>query len=150
MTVGIPPDYSDISINPRFCDLGAGDVRLSASSPLLDDPNCGLIGALGQGCGATTEVDEVLAGKSEALHAWPVPSQGAVRFSLPQATEPTEIEVYDVTGARRWQESVPAGAKDLTWNRRDSGGRSVAPGVYFARVRRGGAEVARVRVVLTD
>jgi hypothetical protein len=46
----------NISVDPFFCDLAHGDFSLAADSPCLpgNHPtgyNCGLIGALGQGCG---------------------------------------------------------------------------------------------------
>jgi hypothetical protein len=39
-----------------FCDVDSGDVRLRSTSPLLADPFCGQIGALGVGCGVTATV----------------------------------------------------------------------------------------------
>jgi hypothetical protein len=43
----------NISKNPMFCDLAAGDLRLAGGSPCLNDPTCGRIGAHGQGCDQT-------------------------------------------------------------------------------------------------
>jgi hypothetical protein len=48
-------------LNPLFCDpqgcllapTTSGDYSLAANSPCLDAPGCGLMGALGEGCGAT-------------------------------------------------------------------------------------------------
>jgi hypothetical protein len=50
---GIAPSQNDLALDPRFCDVVGDDVRLAANSPLLDAPGCGLIGALGQGCGTS-------------------------------------------------------------------------------------------------
>jgi hypothetical protein len=49
------PGPSDLTIDPQFCDLANNDVHLMATSPLVDAPACGQIGALGVGigCGAT-------------------------------------------------------------------------------------------------
>jgi len=146
-TVGVPSNYSDISVNPRFCDLGASDVHLSATSPLLADPNCGLIGALGQGCGTTTEVPE--ADNEATFHVWPIPARGAVSFVIPTSTGTAKVEVFDVSGARRWESTIPAGATRVEWDRREGSGQLVAPGIYFARLRRQGVEVARARMILT-
>jgi hypothetical protein len=46
----------NFSADPLFCDPSAGDFRLQSDSPCLpgNHPlgwNCGLVGALGQGCG---------------------------------------------------------------------------------------------------
>ena len=50
---GLDPSPQDLAVDPGFCDVANGDVRLTADSPLLDAPGCGLIGARGQG-GAST------------------------------------------------------------------------------------------------
>ena len=44
----------NISLNPRFCDLGGGDFQLAANSPCLPAGNgCGVrMGAFGEGCDA--------------------------------------------------------------------------------------------------
>jgi hypothetical protein len=51
--VGIPLAPTDREVDPLFCDPGAYDLTLRTGSPCLpQDPlGCGLIGALGQGCG---------------------------------------------------------------------------------------------------
>lgn len=49
----------NFSANPRFCNLPGGDVSLAADSPCLAAPGCGLVGAVGQGCAATTSVEEL-------------------------------------------------------------------------------------------
>lgn len=45
---------NDRVVDPWFCDPGAGDFTLNAASPCLPENSgpCGLIGALGQGCGS--------------------------------------------------------------------------------------------------
>jgi formylglycine-generating enzyme required for sulfatase activity/chitodextrinase len=50
----------NFDLNPLFCDPVNGDYKLHAESPCLpgnhpDDYDCGLIGALGHGCGAVSE-----------------------------------------------------------------------------------------------
>ncbi len=51
---GAEPSASDLAVDPLFCDAARDDVHLSAGSPLLDAPTCGLIGALGRGCDMPT------------------------------------------------------------------------------------------------
>jgi hypothetical protein len=51
---GPPPDPSNQSADPLFCDLAHLDLRLDQSSPCAppqSPPGCGLIGAFGVGCG---------------------------------------------------------------------------------------------------
>jgi predicted outer membrane repeat protein len=48
----------NFSADPRFCDRPGGDYTLESGSPCLDAPGCGPVGALGQGCGGSTAVEE--------------------------------------------------------------------------------------------
>jgi parallel beta-helix repeat protein len=50
---GRPPASGDFSEDPLFCDATKGDFRVRDTSPLLDRPGCGQVGALGVGCGVT-------------------------------------------------------------------------------------------------
>jgi len=50
---GVMADSTDQSVDPLFCNVEGGDVRLDGSSPLLGVFGCGQIGALGVGCGVT-------------------------------------------------------------------------------------------------
>jgi hypothetical protein len=43
----------NISADPLFCDRGAGDYTLNSTSPCVDNPGQGQIGASGVGCGPT-------------------------------------------------------------------------------------------------
>jgi hypothetical protein len=67
--VGIPLSPTDREIDPQFCDAGVYDLTLRTGSPCLpDDPlGCGLIGALGQGCG-TVSVDSKSWGQIKGLY----------------------------------------------------------------------------------
>jgi len=60
---GSSPDETgmngNLSLDPLFCDPGVRDLTLHAGSPCLagqhpDGVDCGLIGALGQGCGTVS------------------------------------------------------------------------------------------------
>jgi hypothetical protein len=84
------------------------------------------------------------------FRAWPVPARGAIAFEIPPSAGATTVEVFDVTGARRWQADLPTGATRIEWDRHDGNGRTAASGVYFARLRRGGLESAAVRLVLAE
>jgi hypothetical protein len=71
----------------------------------------------------------------------------SLAFTLAQA-EPVSLEVYDFSGrlvrslVRSWLEPGP---RRVEWDGRDNGGRRMAPGVYFARLRtRAGTQEARL------
>jgi hypothetical protein len=76
------------------------------------------------------------------VSAAPNPATAAMSFAveLPVAAEAT-IEVHDLSGRRvasLARGRLAAGRTTLAWDGRGAGGRNVAPGVYFARVRAGG------------
>ena len=50
---GRPLSGEDVSMDPQFCDVESSNFHLDSSSPLVDWPGCGQIGALGVGCGKT-------------------------------------------------------------------------------------------------
>lgn len=93
-----------------------------------------------------------LSGAAAALQltgANPFPSQAQIRFSL-RETAQAKLSVVDVQGRQvRVLRDGPAaaGAHDVTWDARDSAGRSVASGVYFVRLETGG-EAHTVRATL--
>jgi hypothetical protein len=77
----------------------------------------------------------------------PNPAQGScvVSFSIERPGRAT-VEVVDVTGrsvATVLDGPVPAGAFEVTWDGRTAGGRPVASGVYFLRVRAGDLQDSR-------
>lgn len=70
----------------------------------------------------------------------PVPSpfryQAAINYNLPSAGG-ASLGVYDLTGKlvkTLVSGNLPAGTGEVTWNRTDDAGRSVAPGVYLCRL----------------
>jgi hypothetical protein len=54
--IGITPSPTDRIVDPLFCDAPDGDLSLQAGSSCLpaNSPGCGLVGALGEGCGAVS------------------------------------------------------------------------------------------------
>jgi hypothetical protein len=55
----------------------------------------------------------------------------------------TDVEVFDVAGRRvgaPYRGQLPGGSHEIVWNGHGSGGRELAQGVYFVRVRSGGEE----------
>jgi hypothetical protein len=74
-----------------------------------------------------------------------------LRLTLPRGAR-AEVALFDLAGRRVRTLSdgaLAAGAHALVWDGRDAGGRTVAPGVYFARAR-AGAETAIRRLVVVQ
>jgi hypothetical protein len=141
-TAGVAPGVSDLAVDPQFCDLAQDDVHLSAGSPLLDAAGCGQIGALGQGCSVAVSVGPEETDGELRLEIHPRPTRGGVTFAWTNSMEPTRIEVFDVTGARRWSTTAAPGAARMDWGLKDAVGRRLPPGVYLARVKQGGRVVS--------
>jgi parallel beta-helix repeat protein len=147
-TSGVLPGPTDLAVDPLFCDLSADDVHLSAGSPLLDASGCGLIGALGQGCLGPAGVSPPSESLVRAFTVSPNPSRGAVHFSWASSDRPERLDVYDVTGARRWSSSITAGASALQWPSIDREGAQLPAGIYYARLTsRGTSATARFVLV---
>jgi hypothetical protein len=145
-TSGVSPGPTDLAVDPQFCDTFFGNVQLMSTSPLLDAPGCGLIGALGLGCVVDTGADDPgtpVAG----LRVSPVPARGAIRFAWRPSSEQGRLVVYDLSGARRWSTPVASGEQRVTWDGVDAKGRPLAPGLYWARLERG-AEIHTERLVI--
>lgn len=84
-----------------------------------------------------------------ALSLAPNPTRtgGTFAFRL-GGTGRVTLELYDASGRRRLLHALEHGTNDvIQWDGRDSRGRAFAPGVYFARVRRGALD-ATSRVVV--
>jgi predicted outer membrane repeat protein len=65
---GFELDPTDRIVDPLFCDAEAGDLTLHEDSPCLPENSggCGLIGALGAGCGTATNATKSLVADSWA------------------------------------------------------------------------------------
>jgi hypothetical protein len=127
---GVDPAGTGWIVDPGFCDLAAGDVRLRSDSPLVDAAGCGQIGALGVGCGAAT---------LSRLRIGPNPSSEPVgiEFGLTREADVT-VEVIDVQGrlvATLARGRVPAGNHRVEWSGRDPRGAIAPAGVYSVRYR---------------
>ena len=87
-----------------------------------------------------------------SVRAWPNPAAGDVRIGVALAERAqATVDVFDVRGARvavLHHGALESGGHTLRWNGRNSAGRVVSSGVYFARVRAlGQARVVKVTVV---
>jgi flagellar hook assembly protein FlgD len=77
--------------------------------------------------------------KSVELRAAPNPVRtvATLSFTLPTAAH-VELRIFDVTGREVGvlaDGTYEAGIHPVTWNARDTQGRSLASGIYFARLR---------------
>jgi hypothetical protein len=141
-TSGVAPGPTDLAVDPQFCNLAQDDVHLSAASPLLDAVGCGQIGALGEGCSVAVSLGPAETDGEFRLDIHPRPTRGGVTFAWTNSMEPTHIEVFDVTGARRWAMTAAPGAARMDWGLEDAAGRRLPPGVYLARLKQGGKVVS--------
>ncbi len=141
----------NISADPLFCDLDADDFTLAANSPCLpgnhpDGADCGLIGAVEQGCGTVGASAIWALPSAPALRAYPNPFTGAVEISY-QAIEPAPaITILDVSG-RLICTLEPRSTRGVEWDGTSDANHRVAPGTYFVRLEAGGKVEAR-RVIM--
>ncbi len=145
-TAGISPGPSDLMVDPYFCNVPQDDVHLAVFSPLRNAPGCGLIGALDAGCSEPTAVPEPTLSEAGFTCA-PAPSSGELRFSWHSLESAGQLEVFDASGARRWQTPLAKGARGTEWDASDAAGRRLPAGVYFARLTAGSFR-ATTRVVV--
>ncbi|MBK7702860.1 MAG: S8 family serine peptidase [bacterium] len=137
----------NVSADPQFCDLAAGDFTVYDTSPCLPahSGGCGQIGALGQGCSQGTGVDDGPGQGVPAVFrvdpAFPNPFNPSttIRFAMPAAAR-ASVRIYDA-GGRHVRTLVDgdlgAAVHTVVWQGDDDAGRRVGSGVYFYRVRAG-------------
>ncbi len=94
-------------------------------------------------CGGVTAIDDItdpIPSVPEAVRLLAVPNpfnpQTTVKFDLPWDSQ-VKLDVFDVRGRRvrtLTDERMTAGSHGVTWDGRDDAGRSLASGVYLARL----------------
>ncbi len=131
----------NFSADPRFCNATSRDLGLRADSPCLPGlhPNgdpCGLIGALGEACGAVGVPATPGGRPGTVLRLWPNPFRGALRvaYDLPRPEE-GRLEIFDVAGRRVRSFEVRGAGGVLVWDGRDDRGASQSTGIYYLRLR---------------
>ena len=106
------------------------------------------------GLGGETMIGETRLPSTRSLEAWPLPYRGGalhVRFTATAGGTPTDVALLDVAGrqvASLAGGTMPAGEQQVIWNGRDADGRTVPAGLYFLRLRSGGAESQFKLIVL--
>ncbi len=88
----------------------------------------------------------------ELKAVWPNPSAGATHivYRVPHRGDSHQVEVYDAGGRAvrtLFSGERAVGDYELEWDGRDAGGARVASGVYFVRLRAGGATQATRKLV---
>lgn len=137
------PTGSDgnFAADPHFCDLSGEDLHLAADSPCLPDGNsCGVqLGALGEGCTATTAPEPDAAPAAVVLRNHPNPfnPSTAIQFGLPGQACAT-LRIFDAEGRAvatpLRSVTLSAGFHTVTWEGRDDTGRPLPSGVYLLRL----------------
>jgi hypothetical protein len=151
MQVGI---HGNIARDPLFCQDG---YELRADSPCAsgNNPACGQIGAWGVGCYGPMDVDtghDRAAGSLAFSASGPNPFHDAthIAFVVPQRMDssPIRLSIHDAAG-RLIRSFIVEGPGEHTvlWDGRNEAGDRVAAGVYFYRLRGGGAS-AQMRAVM--
>jgi serine protease len=127
----------NISAEPLFCDLPAGDLTVAAGSPCLPENNdCQvLMGALGQGCEGSAGVTAASEpGGLRWLTPTPAMSGGDIIFRLTEEAVVT-LRLHDLQGRQVRElcngQRMSAGLQRLVWDGYDDQGARVDPGVYF-------------------
>ena len=119
--------------------------------PLNND--CGiLMGALGEGCVATSVDDDVvLAAIFMVAYPNPFNPSTTIRFHLPEPGS-VSLSIHDINGRRvvslldeRFRD---AGQYTVTWTGCDDAGNRLASGVYFTRLTSGGVSAESKLVLL--
>ena len=146
------PAAQNVEADPLFCLSGSapeGVYGVASSSPCVTG-DCGLIGAYGQACGETAAPETPIA-RFQLSPAYPNPFNPSTRIDFAIGTDaPVSLKVYSLDGrcvATLVDEARPAGAYSATWTGRDHGGRTVASGVYVARLV-AGRRSAAIRLTL--
>jgi len=152
-------------VNPQFCEMtdcdlaptSTGDLRLSGTSPCLasNSPCLQLVGAIDSTCTGTAVEERPAATPSPACelyqnHPNPFNPTTTITFLLPEPTA-ANLSVYNIEGklvAELADGRLSAGVKSYSWDGRDSGGNSVASGVYFYRLTAGDQMLTRKMVLL--
>ncbi|HET7225429.1 MAG TPA: right-handed parallel beta-helix repeat-containing protein [Candidatus Eisenbacteria bacterium] len=129
--IGIATGPSDLAVDPQFCNVPGDSVTLASTSPLLDAPGCGQVGARGEGCASPASVPSASA-TALRFSVAPIPSSGHLRFSLPAQPTAARLDVYDVTGARRWGTVLDPRRTSVEWDGTDLAGHRLPAGTYYA------------------
>ncbi len=131
----LSPGPGEFSANPLLCDPLAGDLTLSPDSPCLpaSSGGCGLVGALGVGCGTPLDAPETLSPQTLMLEASRLPG-GGIEFRIhgeASLGSRATLQVFDVRGRLLYTSEF--NNRIHHWDGTGPTGGRVPSGVYFAR-----------------
>jgi len=137
----------NFAADPLFCGGGfpGTEWNLQPESPCLpgqhpDGADCGLIGALDEGCVSVGVSTALSTAPAFELHARPNPFHAGTILSLEEVAVGGWFELYDATGRAVTRLAIPSHTSRVRWDGTDAAGRLVPAGVYYVRaVTPGGA-----------
>lgn len=132
---------SNLTVDPRFCDLSAGDVGLQQGSPCGAGGVYGQIGARPESCPSTAAVEPGPAGAT-SFTLRPSVARGQVEFVPPTAGADGRVELYDLAGRLVWRAALGPATGVVRWHGEGGRGRAAA-GLYWARFTRGAERTTR-------
>ncbi len=126
----------NISADPLFCinewppNEEHPDLSLREGSPCLPGQNnCGLIGAIGQGC-EVAAVSELAPSPSRGAHLWPNPAPMGQSIRIDTGTPAARADLYTVSGRWLRRLQLDRASRSQTWHPG-----ALPEGVYFLKVR---------------
>ena len=145
----------NLSEDPLFCGLYAGEYTLYGISPCLPENNdcASLIGAWGQGCENPTgiETSPGFSGRLEQNRPNPFNPRTEIAFTL-EVSARVSLEIFDAAGrlcrTLMTDRSCTAGRHSLSWDGRDDSGAELSSGVYFYKLEAGGVGESRKMIML--
>jgi hypothetical protein len=86
----------------------------------------------------------------EGIRPMWLPLRRQLQFVAEHAPRAWSVDVFDVRGRKLWTGHAAAGERTLTWSPAGAAGTGAGapPGIYFARVRVGGAPVQKLKVAI--
>ncbi len=149
------PIGGNFSADPLFCLASPDEYLLDLNSPCApgNSGDCGLVGAVGPGCGVSAvPIDASHVSAIAAATNFPNPFNPAttIRFDLRQAG-PTRVVVFDLRGREvktLVDGPLSAHTHEVVWRGRNDEGRDVAAGFYFYQISSGGFQVTGRMVLI--
>jgi hypothetical protein len=142
----------NMSLDPMFCDAAATNFTLHGSSPCLDAPGCGRMGALGEGCPVSVGEPMPSSNGLTLSQNAPNPFNPWTRITF-SVSVPGEVSllIHQIAGGlvRKlvdvWREP---GVYSEVWDGKADDGRALPSGVYLYRLKAGDFVAARKMVLL--
>lgn len=124
-----PPDAAEIARNSAVQGFQTN------RNPFVDHPE--FVGRIWGGTDSADEIQPAVADLS-LERVWPNPFQASTTLCLQSKNSlQATFSIHDCKGRkiRSWEQIVPQGSSESSWNGTDSSGQKVAPGLYLIRVK---------------